>query len=143
MGREVRRVRGDWNHPREDDGRFKPLHEGYEKSKKEWLKSLDEKGLQETLDYFGGAPDQNDYMPEWTKAEADHLMMYEDTSEGTPISPAFKTAEELARWLTDNNVSAFGRNGATYEQWIGTIRRGFAFSAAVVDGKLVSGVSLP
>jgi hypothetical protein len=142
MGREVRRVRKDWQHPVDRDGRLKPLFDGYETAAADWLKMLAEKGLQPAIDYYGGAPDKNEYMPEWTEAEADHLMMYETCSEGTPLSPAFKTAEELARWLADNKASAFGDQTATYEQWLGTIRQGFAFSAAIVGGKMVSGVSL-
>lgn len=43
-------------------------------------------------------------------------MIYETCSEGSPISPAFETPEELARWLTDNS---FGSMTATYEQWLG------------------------
>ena len=42
-------------------------------------------------------------------------MIYETCSEGSPISPAFETPEELARWLTDNS---FGSMTATYEQWL-------------------------
>jgi len=49
-------------------------------------------------------------------------MMYENTSEGTPISPPFETPEELARWLADNNASAFGGMTATYEQWLATCK---------------------
>lgn len=98
MGREVRRVPADWEHPRDERGKFIPTY------------SWD--------------------MPQWPENEATHYMMYEDTSEGTPISPAFATKEELARWLTDTGASAFGRLTATYEQWLATIEIGFAFSAA-------------
>lgn len=142
MGREVRRVPKDWQHPKDNDGRFKALSEHYSSAAAEWLESLAKKGLQPTIDYYGNPPDKNDFMPEWSEDEADHLMMYENTSEGKPISPAFKTAEELARWLTDNNASAFGHMKATYAQWLGTIRRGFAFSLASVGDQVVSGVSL-
>lgn len=124
MGREVRKVPANWQHPMDErTGRHKPLLEGdgYESRKKDWLDMLAKKGLQETLDYHGNPPNQEDYMPDWTEAEKTHLMMYEDTSEGTPISPAFKTPEELARWLADNGASAFGDSTATYEQWLATI----------------------
>ncbi len=140
MGREVRKVRGDWKHPKDSNGRLLPLHMGYGGAVRDWTKVQSEKGLQAAIEYFGGAPDQTEYMPDWSEAEADHLMMYETTSEGTPISPAFKTPEELARWLADNNASAFGGEGATYEQWLGTIGRGWAPSAVVIGGKMMSGV---
>lgn len=142
MGREVRKVRADWQHPKNKAGSYEPLHDGsaYERRKKEWLDSLATKGLQATLDYYGNPPNQSDYMPSWSEEEKTHLMMYEDTSEGTPISPAFKTPEELARWLADNGASAFGRDTATYEQWLATIGDGFAVSLVFDSKGLRSGV---
>jgi hypothetical protein len=56
-------------------------------------------------------------------------MMYETTSEGTPISPAFATPEELAHWLDDNDASSFAGMTASYEAWLATIKRGSAPSA--------------
>ncbi len=141
MGREVRRVPANWKHPKTDSAGYKPLHGDYEGSAFDFLKRANEKGLQDALDYFGRAPDQKDYMPAWTDAEATHLMMYEDTSEGTPISPAFATAEELARWLADNKASAFGEMTATYEDWLAMIGKGWAPSAVIVGGKMTSGVT--
>lgn len=69
-------------------------------------------------------------------------MMYETTSEGTPISPAFTSPEELARWLTDTGASAFGKDTATYEQWLRVCQGGYAPSAIYTsDGGLQSGVA--
>lgn len=87
-------------------------------------------------------PRPEDYMPDWPAEQRTHFMMYEDTSEGTPISPAFATAEELARWLADTGASAFAGMTATYEQWLGTINRGSAFSAVLnpATGEMKSGV---
>ena len=79
-------------------------------------------------------------MPNWPAEQRTHLMMYEDTSEGTPISPAFKTPEELARWLADNNASAFGSDTASYEAWLRVARGGWAPSMVVADGKVQNGV---
>jgi len=90
---------------------------------------------------YGGPPDPDDYMPSWTEEEKTHIMMYQNTSEGTPISPAFETPEELARWLADNNASAFGDEGATYEQWLGMCKSGWAPSAVMSGGVLQSGVA--
>lgn len=85
-------------------------------------------------------PDPADYMPDWPDELRTHFMMYEDTSEGTPISPAFANAEDLARWLADTGASAFASQTASYEQWLATIKRGSAHSATLVDGQIVSGV---
>lgn len=122
MGREVRKVPADWAHP--SDGfyangsvRYVPLYEGdwYQQAVEEF-----EKGEREN------APDPAGYMPQWPEAERTHFMMYEDTSEGTPISPAFETPEALAKWLADTNASAFASQGASYEGWLRIAKGGYA-----------------
>lgn len=118
MGREVRRVPKDWEHPKQYGDEYQPLLDGYKAALADFAKAVEEKGLAEALDYFGGGPVSDDYMPDWPEAERTHYMMYENTSEGTPISPACETPEELAHWLADNKASAFGSNTATYEQWL-------------------------
>lgn len=145
MGREVRRVPKDWQHPKDERGRYVPMYPGswYADRVREWEDAVRERGLQGAIDWTGGPPSRGRYMPMWTDAEADHLMMYEDTSEGTPISPPFKTPEELARWLADNNASAFGGMTATYEQWLGTAKRGWAPSMVISGGVMESGVAAP
>lgn len=143
MGREVRRVPKDWQHPKDGRGRFVPLHEGrkYASRVASWEQSVAKRGLQGAIDYEGGPPDRDDYMPSWSPEESTHLMMYENTSEGTPISPAFETPEELARWLVDNNASAVGGMGATYEGWLRVAQGGWAPSAVGTPGVgMMSGV---
>ncbi len=71
----------------------------------------------------------------------DGWQMWETTSEGSPMSPVFATAEELARWLTDTGASAFGTMRATYEQWLAMCRSGWAPSCVVAGGKMMSGVA--
>lgn len=139
MGREIRRVPGDWDHP-QINGEYIPLLDGYKEDVDGFMSRLAENGLQSAIDYYGQAPDINDYMPEWDEKEKTHIQMYETCSEGTPISPTMETGEELARWLTDNNASAFGEMTATFEQWLATINQGFAPSAVITGGKLQSGV---
>jgi hypothetical protein len=90
--------------------------------------------------YAGQRPHRDDYMPNWPDSERTHLMMYEDTSEGTPISPAFATPEELARWLVDNNASAFGDSTGSYEGWLRVARGGCAPSLVATAAGLTSGV---
>lgn len=162
MGREVRMVPSNWEHPKSADGHFIPL---LGDSFKERVAKWDEEARQwnngfvwdyQTRDWQskvplehagtfskwnGDRPDEKDYMPDWPKAERTHYQMYEDTSEGTPISPVMETPEALARWLADNNASAFAGIGASYEQWLATIKRGWAVSAVIVQGRgLISGV---
>jgi len=145
MGREVRMVKPDWEHPKDENtGRYKPLHCGnfYQSCHDDWLATLKEKGLQETIEWNGNPPDINDYMPNWTKEEATYYMMYEDTSEGTPISPAFATPQELAQWLVDNKASSFADMTATYEQWLRVCCGGYAPSMVLDASGLRSGVAV-
>jgi hypothetical protein len=157
-------VPADWQHPKREDGRFIPLFErGYKERALEWREEWEawQKGLCRSYgdgpkwkpidpehagmrytDYAGEMPSPDDYMPDWPDDKRTHYMMYEDTSEGTPISPAFAAPEELARWLADNNASAFAGDTATYEQWLRMINStGWAPSMVVCGGAVHSGVA--
>ena len=161
MGRQVRKVPKNWEHPRGIGGRFRPLIEGsYEERAAEWDEEARqwEAGFRKSYgagepwvareasdgetyaEYAGERPKPEEYMPSWEDGEADHLMMYEDTSEGTPISPAFATPEELARWLADNGASSFADMTATYEQWLPICKGGWAPSMVIGGGRMMSGV---
>lgn len=81
----------------------------------------------------------------WTNIEppdGEAYQMWETTSEGSPISPPFATAEELARWLADTHASAFGGESATFEQWMRMIVLGWAPSAVMDAGGFRSGVAM-
>ena len=56
-------------------------------------------------------------MPTWSAEEQTHFQMYENTSEGTPLSPVMESCEALARWLADHRTSIWGRSPGTYEEW--------------------------
>ena len=142
MGREVRRVPKNWEHPKDERGQFTPLMDGYAKDIAKFKEIMEKKGVEEAIEYFGGGPMRENYMPEWPENERTHLMMYEeDCTEGTPISPAFETPEELARWLADNKASAFGSETATYEQWLSMCKQGWAPSMVIDGSGLRSGVA--
>lgn len=164
MGRQIRMVPSDWKHPKDQKGNYIPLLKGpfsiclaewceeaahWEKGEvldySTWPKSRTFKPRGSTdsetyEDYAGARPVQSDYMPEWPEGTATMLCMYEDTSEGTPISPALPTPEKLARWLTDNGASAFGGMTATYEQWLATCKAGWAPSMIIAGRHMMSGV---
>jgi hypothetical protein len=129
MGREVRRVPADWQHPRDDNGEYIPLFDGYTKRVERWDREKAEwdAGIRPTYgedfagtyeEWDGERPEPSGYMPDWPAEERTHLQMYEDTTEGTPISPVMSSPEELARWLADNAASWFGGYTADYEQWL-------------------------
>ena len=165
MGREVRKVPADWQHPKHNVHewktgrmveRYKSLFPGerYQPEVDEWDEECakwkagwrpdyctDPKSRSMTYEqYSGQRPHKDDYMPDWPAEQRTHLMMYENTSEGTPISPAFETPEELARWLVDNGASAFGISTGTYDGWLRVARGGWAPSVVVCDGVAASGV---
>ena len=150
MGREVRRVPADWQHPKHEVPdwrtgrmveRYKPLYEGHSYAPRaaEFLEKLKTDGLQEAIEWCG-VPNKDDFMPEWAEDQRTHYMMYEDTSEGTPISPAFAMPEELARWLVDNEASAFGSSTGSYEGWLRVARGGWAPSMVASADGITSGV---
>lgn len=170
MGREVRMVPPDWQHPRytvdnapfpRAVGRYIPAFDrDYEASYEEWRdedvprwlegrslwleegvvvgysgryrKTIAEVVAKEaqrgpvpenpTYEWWAGehpaAPRSSGYMPQWPAEQRTHYMMYEDTSEGTPISPAFATPHELAKWLAETGASVFGSQTASYEEWL-------------------------
>lgn len=170
MGREVRMVPADWQHPKYPDDYYKhhlrglyiPLRDyDFKAADADWMEGFTKWGegfvqsygagekwrprepddIGRYTEYAGARPSPDDYMPDWPAEQRTHFMMYEDISEGTPISPAFATAEELARWLADTNASAFAGDGATYEQWLSMINRGWAPSAIMTGGAIQSGVA--
>lgn len=116
MGREVRHVPADWQHPKDAGGNLLPLHERFCYNAEEIKEGLRDGWLDDEPPNYGVG-----VMPDWPKSERTHIQMYETTSEGTPLSPVMKTPEELARWLADNNASAFGAKYATQEQWLSRI----------------------
>jgi hypothetical protein len=150
MGREVRMVPATWKHPKDAKGYYIPLY-GYSFSERlseweegnrqwnlgfirEWDRNLKAdswkpKGDIDSPsfeDWDGPKPEAKDYMPDWPSVERTHYQMYEDCTEGTPISPVMKTPEKLAHWLADNGASANGSSTASYEAWLATINIGSA-----------------
>ena len=68
-------------------------------------------------------------------------QMWETTSEGSPISPVFETPEKLARWLAETGASSFGDSGASFTQWLGMIKAGWAPSMIAGSHGIESGVA--
>jgi hypothetical protein len=140
MGREVRRVPATWEHPKDEQGRFIPMHQTYtdytDYTEGEIEEGLREGWLKGEPPFYGQA-----VMPQWPEAERTHYQMYEDCTEGTPISPPMETPEALARWLADTGASSFGGMTASYEAWLRVCRGGWAPSCVIAGGRLESGVS--
>jgi hypothetical protein len=113
MGREIRRVPADWDHPKNDDGSFHPLYdEYYGKKCEEWYAECIKAGGKHVTDegevywfhdWDGNPPNKEYYRDrDWTAEEATHIQMYETVSEGTPVSPVFATKQELVGYLCEH-----------------------------------------
>ena len=70
-------------------------------------------------------------------------QLWETVSEGSPVSPVFATAEELATWLAgpDSSEADSINRGTTREQWLKFLQGpGWAPSMMSMGGTLVGGV---
>lgn len=110
MGREIRFVKKGWEHPRDRDGNYIPMFdEDRERVVIEWLCKGPEangKGKCSVENYeiyaewIEDAPYLDSYRKEkWEKDDEMYIQLYENVSEGTPLSPPFKTENELANYL--------------------------------------------
>lgn len=102
MSRAVRRVPKGWEHPVRYEERVRSrFHNAYSPHFRPLLRS--------DMDALIG----DEPRPMW--------QMYEETTEGTPVSPPCETPEALADWLVAHNVSVFADMTATREQWLAMI----------------------
>ena len=123
MGREVRRVPPNWDHPKRDpnedrygrDG-YQPMYDkNFDDCFAEWLADFDRiragqltdfeqkcypdgVSLAEWLQDDGRPPEPKYYRP-WKDEEATWFQVWETVSEGTPVTPPFATREELIEYL--------------------------------------------
>lgn len=123
MGREIRKVPPNWKHPERNQetdrygrGGFQPMFdEEFGPVFSRWLAEFDRvragnltnkereywpNGLQDWLKDEGFPPDPEYYRP-YSDADATWLQLYETVSEGTPVSPAFATPDELIEYLAE------------------------------------------
>lgn len=169
MGREIRRVPPNWQHPKKDffnfrkgfsEERYQPMYDRpFAPVMREWFQSWEswERGERpehcreddKNLAYWEwdcGPPDPLYYQPEWKPEEMTWYQVYETVTQGTPVTPAFATPEELIDYLATHGdfwdqlrvregrregPAAWGKPAA--EQFV---RRGFAFSLMVKDGQV-------
>lgn len=119
MGRELRRVTADWQHPKNDRGEWIPLYE--------WF-PMDAEGVVDGMRANQLDPLKPQYgvplMPRWPFSERTHIQYYEVSTEGTPISPVCATVEELAAWCHEHAPRTSGMShesglmgGLTLEDW--------------------------
>jgi len=167
MGREIRRVPPNWQHPENEHG-FKPLHDqSYLEALNEWLENHRqwEAGTHRDLSdgvskvvyphyaYWGGnAPDVESYRPEWKPGEATWWQVYETVSEGTPVTPPFATQQELVEYLVtegdfwDQRRRKEGVVSVPCQPWTRKQAESFVFghqwapSMVIKDGRAITGI---
>lgn len=116
MGREIRMVPVNWDHPKQEnqyDGRLQPMYDKqYKEAVDNWKAEFtkweagerpsycdeDNKNL-EYWEWENGLPDRAYYRP-WSDSEAVWVQVWETVSEGTPVTPPFATKEELIDYLS-------------------------------------------
>lgn len=163
MGREIRRVVPNWEHPKEmRNGKesYLPLYDkDYETARAEWDrdnelwakgehpdqrdKSYDVSQYKTYAEWGSDKPDPLYYRPKWTEKEATWFQLYETVSEGTPVSPPFATEDELIEYLVRNGDFWDNHRGTgTYsrEAAEAVVRGGWAPSLVSIGGKIMSGV---
>lgn len=124
MGREIRMVPPNWEHPernpehdRHGRGGYQPLHDQhFDDAFADWLERFDRvrrgdmdewerecypRGLADWLMDAGQPCDPTYYRP-YKDDEATWFQLYETVSEGTPVSPPFETKQELADYLAQH-----------------------------------------
>lgn len=106
MGLELRKVSETWEHPKDKNGGYIPLFYDYSKDVEQWKADGSPKH---------GKPCRERYMPDWPERRKTHFQMYENVTEGTPVSPVMASKKELAQWLYEN-LRAIGWVDYQYSQ---------------------------
>lgn len=119
MGREIRRVPANWEHPKKEtfdfrtaravknyqplfDEPFGPAMEEWYAGWKAWDNGTDPDREGHDMPYWewhGGPPDPVYYRPDWKPEHMTWWQVYETVSEGTPVTPPFATPDELVDYL--------------------------------------------
>lgn len=146
MGRELRKVPANWEHPKREDGSYQPMYDKfYGDAFNDWLKEhnqwldgthpdlKDNPELKEEYPFFamwGGSPPDVEYYhtKKYLPEELTHIQLYESTSEGTPQSPVFKNDEfeKLCEYAAEN-CTTFASFKATKEEWMKMLSDGFVY----------------
>ena len=147
MGREIRRVPPNWEHPRDEKGQYRPVFDQtYEEAAQQWANDFlawengdnpDRATATPSARYFwewaGGPPDEEYYRPAFID-EPTHYQIYETVSEGTPTSPVFATLDEMKDWLMREGYSEIA--AAKFVEY------GYAPSMIVSPTRGVSGIGI-
>lgn len=168
MGREIRRVPPNWEHPRytadncrnkRDIGEYMPMaDQSYPEARKEWLDGFalwqqgrhpaqienPEESWIKGQDWweYSSPPDREFYRPAFTE-EPRWFQVYQTVSEGTPVTPPFPTKEALVEYLVAHGDfwrQADGRGGFSREAAEGFVKDEYVPSMVITGGQLYEGI---
>lgn len=136
MGREIRRVPTNHNHPKDKSWNYISMMgmSAYEDCLKDWKegkKDWKDWWYESYRDYLDWKPLKKEFHEEW-----EWYQLYQNVSEWTPLSPSFATPEELIEWLS-NNLD-FRWKTRTREWATAIVWKWFAFSGIMQGGKFYS-----
>lgn len=154
MGREIRRVDADWEHPKKkswsgkEEGYQPVFDQDFDDAFTEWVENYNlwkagehpdqieypEEKDQPYWEWAGIPPNPEHYLPK-PFTDPTWFQMYETVSEGTPVSPKFETAQELIDYLVangdfwDQKRGSGGWNQEAAERFVGV---GWAPSGVII-----------
>ena len=154
MGREIRRVPPNWEHPK-DKGKYVPLlDESYANARREWIDAFDlwrEGKHPEQIKYpnkswvkdqdwweYDSPPNRESYRPDFAEPPT-WFQVYENVSEGTPVSPPFATKEELVEYLVEHG-DFWSEGGFSRKAAEAFVKDEYAPSMIIADGKITVGI---
>ena len=148
MGRNVKRVHVDfdWFEKTSKDGGWAENWKGYIMDEIECPlcdgTGITTSGTQCPVCYGEGKTNPRIEPPKGYDFEkTDGYQIWQDVSEGSPISPVFLKPEDLAKWMVDNDTSV--TQGTSYKAWLKMIKEeGGAPSMVSMGDGMKSGTSL-
>jgi len=163
MGREIRRVPPNWQHPKKmfasgmdyvsmHDQTFEQACATWDEGKRKWDAGEDPDRKQYDHendpyeDWAGERPDDPEYYRPWKDEEATWFQLWQTVSEGSPVSPPFATLEELAQHLAKHGDDWDQQRGNApwgIERARRFCKSGWAPSFVAIGGALYDGTNIP
>lgn len=149
MGREIRRVPPNYEHQKDEAGKFIPqLDSDYETAALEWIDGFEKHRRGEHKSEYAKEfkyyweyemPPEADGYRQPFDVEPTWYQVYETVSEGTPVTPPFETIDELVEYLV--NQGDFWNN-----EWDRSAAENFAedgFAMSLACGPKTNGLRKP
>ncbi len=164
MGREIRKVPANWQHPKKErynaflnvhETVYRPMFdETFEHAATEWKNAFmdwesgrkrkypnEDGSLMEYWEWNGNPPDPEYYRP-YKDEEGTWFQVYETVSEGTPVTPPFATLEELERHLYTHGCE-WDDKPWTRENAEAFCRQGHTPSLVISGGEVLMSKDIP